>query len=310
MEEKYPLVTIITPSFNHARYLQNTVESVVNQTYPNIEYIIIDDGSSDNSHEIIKKIAKKYTFIKYILYDENKGHIRINEGVQLAKGDFISILSSDDWYLPTKIEMQMKLFDSLDQNYGVVYSAGFRYYEDTKEMLEPATNKMMRNGEILKNLLTEPFFIYPISPIIRKECLLRYPFSEGFRAEGEAIYFKIAMKYKFDYVQEPLVVMRDHSGNTGKDLYRMHEDNIKIRLDLFSLADFPNQYRGIAKKNLAYTYFFNGWQMIRNYKDFLNGWKNMKIGASYNSNYYFNFRFFAALILLMCNKIKLQLSVN
>lgn len=290
-----PLVSIITPSFNHARYLENTVKSVLAQTYPNIEYIIIDDGSSDNSHEVIKQLAEKYPFIQYKLYKDNKGHIRLNEGIEMAKGDYISFLSSDDWYLPEKIEKQMNLFQKLDKSYGVVYSGGYRFYEDRNEMLEPKTNRIMKRGNILHNLLTEPFFIYPISPLIRKKCLLDFPFLPNYAAEGEAIFFRIAMKYKFDFIDAPLVVMRDHSGNTGKNLYRMTEDNIRYLEYLYQHQDFPNKLKDTLIKNIGKTYFFNGWQMIRNYKDKY-GWKLMDKALKYDKKYLLNIRYYIGLL--------------
>lgn len=292
-----PLVTIITPSFNHARYLENTVKSVIDQTYDHIEYIIIDDGSSDNSHEVIKDLAVKYPQIKYRLYTENKGHVRMNEAIEMAEGEYISILSSDDWYLPEKIEKQVAKFQELNDSYGVVYSAGYRYYEDTGETKEPNTNFAMRRGNILRNLLTEPFFIYPISPLIRKECLLKYPFLPGYAAEGEAVYFRIAMKYKFDFVEEALVVMRDHSGNTGKNLYKMTDDNIRLRQYLMSHPDFPIQHIRMLKNNIASINFYNGWQMIRNFKDYKTGRAYILKGIKQNKLLCINPRFLLSMVL-------------
>lgn len=302
MKNSSDTVTIITPSFNHAPYLRNTVESAMSQTYKNIEYIIIDDGSTDNSHDVIRELASEYPQIRYVLHAENKGHVRINEGVQMATGDYISILSSDDWYLPEKIEKQIAKFQKLDDSYGVVYSAGLRYYEDTEEMKEPATNAAMRRGEILQNLLTEPFFIYPISPLIRKECLLKYPFLPDYAAEGEAVYFRIAMKYKFDFVEEPLVVMRDHSGNTGKDLYKMTDDNIRYRKYLLEHPDFPRKLRKMLLKNLANIYYYNGWQMVRTHKDYHRGIRFMRQGLRVNINLANNPRLIVAYLLKFMRK--------
>lgn len=294
-----PLVTIITPSFNHAQFLENAVESVIKQTYKNIEYIIIDDGSNDNSHDVIVELARKYPLIKYRLYKENKGHVRLNEAIEMSNGEFISILSSDDWYLPEKIEKQINLFKKLDDSYGVVYSAGYRYYQDTGEMLEPNTNKVMRRGEILYNLLTEPFFVYPITPLIKKKCLLEYPFLPGYKAEGEAVYFRIAMKYKFDFVEDPLVVMRDHSKNTGKDICTMLDDNVKYREYLLQLDDFPDNLKPTLVKNLAKVYFYNGWALIRIQKQYQKGMAAMKKGVNLHKALLKNPRFILAIILTL-----------
>lgn len=275
------MVTIITPSYNHAQYIERAVESVMNQTYKNIEYIIIDDGSKDNSHEVLKKIQLKYPSIKILLNNENKGHERLNEGVNISNGELISILASDDWYLPQKIEKQVQLFNTLPSDYGVVYSGGYRYFEDTKETKE--LNFKMEKGDILKSLLTKPFFIYPITPLIKKECLLRYPFSPGFSAEGEAIYFKIAQKYKFDYIDEPLVIMRDHSYNTGKDIYAMARDVIMIREELFNHPDFPPRLQYIKPKLFSKVYLQFGWDFVRLKKNYSKG-REFLIKAFKSSN--------------------------
>ena len=222
------------------------------------------------------------------------GHYRLNEAIELAKGEYISILSSDDWYLPEKIKKQVDRFNELDESYGVVYSAGYRFYEDTGEMLEPATNKIMKRGNILKNLLTEPFFIYPISPLFKKECFHKYAFSKEYKAEGEALYYKIAIDYKFDFVDEPLVVMRDHSKNTGKEVYVMHNDNIKYLKELLLLKNFPEPMKKYVYKKIGHTYFYNGWHMLRRNND-KSGWLNMKKALEYNKGFLLNPRLYIAL---------------
>ncbi|MFM7854270.1 MAG: glycosyltransferase family 2 protein, partial [Flammeovirgaceae bacterium] len=89
-----PLVTIVTPSFNQGKYLERTIQSVLLQDYPNIEYIVIDGGSTDNSVEIIQKYQDK---ISYWVSERDKGQSdAINKGWRLAKGTYCSYLNSDD----------------------------------------------------------------------------------------------------------------------------------------------------------------------------------------------------------------------
>ena len=258
-----PLVTVIITSFNHAQYILQTIESVKAQTYPNWELIVIDDGSTDNTHEVLRSMPEDKR-VRLILNTDNKRQsARLNQAIALAKGTYISLLSSDDWYLPEKLEQQVALFEKLDDEYGVVYSGGYRYYEDTGETIEINSNKSMKRGWILKELLTEPFFIYPISPLIRKKCFERYPFDESYTAEGEAIYFKIAMHYKYDFVPELLVTMRDHSYNIGGNIERMLSDNIRYRGELFKHPDFPNELLALRNKVLSEIYKLKGWEYIR-----------------------------------------------
>jgi len=271
MNNKQPLVTIIIPSYNHAQYIENAIESVKNQTYNNWELIIIDDGSTDNTHEVLRNLSFDSRITIILNKSNKKQSARLNQAIKLAKGKFISLLASDDWYLPEKTELQINQFNKLSNEYGVVYSGGYRFFEDTGQITETKTNNDMKRGWILKNLLLEPFFIYPISPLVRKSCFQTYPFDETYFAEGEAIYFKIAMKYKFDFIDKPLVIMRDHTYNIGGNIERMLEDNVRYRQDLFLHKDFPielMQYKGIV---LGKIYKLKGWEYIRIKKNYTKG---------------------------------------
>ena len=93
---KTPLISIITVVYNGEKYLNQTIESVINQTYKNIEYIIIDGGSTDGTIEIIKKYEKN---INYWISEPDKGlYDAMNKGIQIANGDLIGMINSDDWY--------------------------------------------------------------------------------------------------------------------------------------------------------------------------------------------------------------------
>lgn len=116
-----PLVTVVTPSYNQARYIRATIESVLSQDYPNIEYIVMDGGSTDGTAAVVKDYASRLTFISE--KDRGQSHA-INKGFLLARGGILSWLNSDDLYLPGAVS---KAVEGLQQNplAGAVYGEGF-----------------------------------------------------------------------------------------------------------------------------------------------------------------------------------------
>ncbi|MDP2966078.1 MAG: glycosyltransferase family 2 protein [Pelolinea sp.] len=122
-----PLVTIVTPSYNQAMYLEETIQSVLAQTYPSIEYIIMDGGSTDGSLEIIKKYTPK---LAHWVSEKDRGQTdAINKGFALAKGEVLAWLNSDDTFLPNALEEAVK-FLSAHPETGLIY--GDANYIDEK----------------------------------------------------------------------------------------------------------------------------------------------------------------------------------
>ncbi|WP_409265964.1 glycosyltransferase [Massilia sp. BHUDP2] len=108
MNKNRPLVTIVTPAYNQGDYLDETIRSVLAQTYENVEYIVIDDGSTDNTREVMEKWAGKVTCISH----QNMGQANtLNKGWGMAKGELLGYLSSDDLLDPTAIERLVAHYD-------------------------------------------------------------------------------------------------------------------------------------------------------------------------------------------------------
>jgi glycosyltransferase involved in cell wall biosynthesis len=117
-----PLVSIITPTFNAARYLTEVYLSINAQTFRDFEWIIIDDGSTDNTRELIKEYAERHEFIKTVYMKVNSGPIEArNIGIRAAQGRYIAFLDADDVWLPEKLEKQVSFMINED--------AGFSFHD-------------------------------------------------------------------------------------------------------------------------------------------------------------------------------------
>ncbi len=108
-----PLVSIILPTYNRYKYLDRSINSVLNQTYKNWELIIVDDGSDDNSFSFIKNYLNKFSKIRYLFHENRGAAYSMNIGMQNSKGEFITFLGSDDEYLENHLRLRI---DYLSQN--------------------------------------------------------------------------------------------------------------------------------------------------------------------------------------------------
>ncbi len=108
MNESQPLFSIVTPTLNSERFLEETIESIINQTYPNIEYIIVDGGSSDKTLKIVEKYKHR---ISHLISEKDKGmYDAINKGIDVSKGEYFTYLNSDDCMYKDTISKVVRYF--------------------------------------------------------------------------------------------------------------------------------------------------------------------------------------------------------
>jgi glycosyltransferase involved in cell wall biosynthesis len=124
--EALPLVTVVTPSFNQARFIKATIESVLSQDYPHIEYIIIDGGSTDGTNAVVAPYSERLTFLSE--KDRGQGDA-INKGFKMASGSIVAYLNSDDLYLPGAVGAAVAALRS-NPEFGAVYGEGYRIDAD------------------------------------------------------------------------------------------------------------------------------------------------------------------------------------
>lgn len=117
-------VSVIIPNYNREKTIKHSILSVINQTYKNIEIIVVDDNSSDNSKELLMELTNQYKNLKVYFNNKNKGaNFSRNKGAELSTGEYIAFLDSDDQFLPRKIERQMEILDRLKNNdIGIIFT--------------------------------------------------------------------------------------------------------------------------------------------------------------------------------------------
>ena len=171
--KEYPKLTIITPSYNQADFLERTILSVLNQNYPNLEYIIVDGGSTDRSVEVIKKYEQ---YLAYWVSEKDKGQVHaINKGLERATGDWISFQNSDDVYFPGTFQRFGKA--ALEQSADILYGDLFMITTD-----DEVTEVLKTTSYSLTCQILEGMQIHNQSLFFKKSLVEKYgKFDESFR---------------------------------------------------------------------------------------------------------------------------------
>lgn len=254
------MVSVIIPTYNRAQLIKRAVVSVLKQTYRDFELIIVDDGSQDETEEIIDKIIKETQGdrIRYIKLDRNQGvsHAR-NVGIQEAKYEYIAFLDSDDEWMPLKIELQMQKMLNADKEVALVFCRmGGKKRDSEERYVCPPENvpKEILVGNLFSGLLQQNVIGTP-TMLVRKECLKQVGgFKESLRCiEDWEMILRLARKWKIEFVDEQLVEVYKTEGsisvNTGAflvtrcymiSLYRKEMEQFgileKIKDDILTLA--------------------------------------------------------------------------
>lgn len=222
-----PLVTVVIPSYNHEKYIKEAVLSVINQkNYSNIELIVIDDGSSDNSPKILEELSQQYTF-RYIRR-ENRGLCKtLNEALTHSLGKYFSICASDDKFMVDKVAQQVDFLES-NPNYGVCYG-DIVLIDEVGNIENRVTVNNAKSGWIFKELLLGEIGIPAPSTMMRTEILRELGgYSEEVPIEDWDMWLRISQKYEIGYLNSYLACYRNHDNNTFKQSYKMFKAQKEI----------------------------------------------------------------------------------
>ena len=249
---KNPTVSVIIPTYNRANLVDKAIKSVLSQTYQDFEIIVIDDGSTDNTEEIIRGFKDKR--VKYIKkYKKNRGiSATRNIGIKVARGKYIASLDSDDEWLPDKLDKQIKILQDGPPELGVVYSNSC-YIDESGKNINKLPKPKKLEGYIYEDLLGGNYVGTPSTVLIRKECFHRVGlFDDLLNAQADwDMWIRIAKYYRFALIKIPLVKYRLHSDQLSKNL------GVKIISANRILVKYANELE-IRRRAHSKHYFYIG----------------------------------------------------
>lgn len=211
---KEPLVSIIIPIHNTKKYLSDCLKSIYNQTYKNIEVIIINDGSTDGSEKLINKYYKKYKNKTIVLNNKKasgSGEIASNKGIKKTNGKYVAIMDSDDISLPSRIKNEVSFLEK-NKDYFLVSSSAVVIDEN---------NKKISNLDVGKKYLDILKKIYLTNSIINSSVMFR-------KSEIENDFYKIKYPFFNDYYSWFYYL------SNGKKIFTLKQRLVKYRINLTS----------------------------------------------------------------------------
>jgi len=274
--KEIPKVSVIVPTYNAAEYIIEAIESVLNQTYTCLEIIVVDDGSTDNTRNVLYPYVKG-SLIRYI-YQENQGPgAARNAGIIEAKGEYICFLDADDVYLQDSVLKRVKFLDTFPE-VGLVFTDYYFQEEHIKKnMLEPF---LENNDNFLKKIYSgidrKKSAIFPkgmfqlIIPtchpktntaMVKKEALgLIGLFRTDIScAEDNDLWLRIAMRYPVGYIAETTSIYKHYRSSLYVSSDKYYQDSLIFIKDAINKYDLDDRTLQLMREKLYNTYFAIGY---------------------------------------------------
>lgn len=243
-----PIVSVICLSYNHESFVEEALQSVVNQTYPHVQLIAIDDYSVDRSVEVIKEFISKNPSVEFIPFPGNLGNCRaFNIGYKMSKGEFVIDLAADDVLMPDRIEKGVKAFQSLGKDVGVQFSDAERIDRFGKSLgyhSDRFSHDSIPQGDIYCDVLGR-YFINSPTMMMRREVLTKLDgYDETLTYEDFDFWVRSSRDFKYHYIPEPLVKKRILSSSLGQGQYKSGSDQLWSTLHVCQKALLLNRTPG------------------------------------------------------------------
>jgi len=273
-----PLISVVIPVYNNETTIQETIESVLSQSFSDLELIVINDGSQDSTLKIVSSILDPR--LKVFSYPNAGLAATRNRGVSHASGEYISFIDADDLWTPDKLEAQFKALQ-VNPQAAVAYS-WTDWIDESGQFLRPGGHISV-NGDVFATLLVRDFVESGSNPLIRTEALAEVGgFDESLPAvEDWDMWLRLAAGYEFVCVPSPQILYRVSSSSMSSNVWKMEAGSLRVIERAFAVAPeslqhlkrevLANRYKYLTfkavegtperKKGLAAVRFL--WQMVR-----------------------------------------------
>ncbi|MFC1510445.1 glycosyltransferase family 2 protein [Candidatus Omnitrophota bacterium] len=218
-------VSILVPSYNGAKYLPDALNSALKQTYQDFEILIMDDGSTDNTKEVLAPFLEAHSDKIRYFYQENQGlACARNAAISHAQGEYLALLDADDIWLPQRLEKTVAVIEA-DPQVGLVHANITRISLEGKELDTPKRDVSVLSGSIFEHIFLRKAHVSCPTVLFRKKC---YDDCGGFDpalarlgCEDRELWLRFVKKYSFQYIDEVLAFYRLSASSMSKNKEKM-----------------------------------------------------------------------------------------
>jgi glycosyltransferase involved in cell wall biosynthesis len=250
-------VSVVLPTYNRSEYLPGAIETALRQTYDDIEVVVVDDGSTDDTQAVLKEYRHDER-VKTLRNETNRGiSYSRNRGTDAADGEYICVLDDDDRWHHEKVRKQVSVMDELSPEYGIVYTGGIVVNDgQIVQRFDPE-----RRGDVYPDILARWRMNPHSGHMVRKRCLEAVGGYDTDMTSGVdwELDLRLAKQYKYEYIDEYLVKKVEHDGNISS-----REEHTEIRSIIGQkYEDELSQHPAIARAFRAREHEVKGWAAVK-----------------------------------------------
>lgn len=248
-----PTVSAVIPCYNHARYVGEAIASALAQTWADLEIIVVNDGSTDNTADVVGQYVDPR--VRYV-YQSNRGlSAARNLGIQMARGRYVGFLDADDLWEPQFVERCVRVLEAAGRTVAGVYTRNL--FVDERGALLPQVGGLVVHKSDFRERSLEGGFFPPAAVLVRRDAALEAGLfdTELTSEEDWDLWFRIGDHYDIESIEDPLVRYRVYPGSMSTNAARMHENRMRVLAKRVGPPDpDPSTWSGEKRKAYAFAY--------------------------------------------------------